>query len=123
MSTSTSASLGPGMPHFHADDDWPVDVAWLGGVVLLQDHLDFLAAGLVQDLAERRVVGQVQRERLERFVHRLLAVVADGGYLAVAEVGQDEALEKIVHVADGKVRSTRVLPSTRLRAGNSRRRC
>ena len=84
--------LGAGLVLFlHADDD-AGHRAGLGGVALLEDDLDLLAAGLVEDLAQRRVVRQVQGERLERLVHRLLAVVADGGHLAVAEVRQDQAL-------------------------------
>ena len=87
-------------------------------------NLDLLAAGLVEDLAERRVVGQVQGEGLERLLDRLLAVVADGGDLAVAEVWQDQALEQIVDVADRESAGPRACcPRRRLRAGSSRRRC
>ena len=76
--------------------------AGLGGLRLLQDGLDLFAAGLVEDLAEGRVVGQVDGEGAEGLFDRGLAVVVDGGDVAAAEVLQDHALEQVVDVLDGE---------------------
>ena len=40
----------------------PVTFAGLGGAVLLERPVDLLAAGLVEDLGQRRIVRQVQGE-------------------------------------------------------------
>ena len=61
-STSTTASLPTGLPLLLDADDGAGQGAGLGGVGLLQDDLDLLAAGLVEDLAEGGVAGQVDGE-------------------------------------------------------------
>src|SRR5262249_25035504 len=86
---------------FHAEHDTGQRAAGPAGRLLERDF-DLLAAGLVQKLAERRVRGQVQGERLERPLDRVLAVVVDGRRLAAAGVLYDETLDQVVHVPGRK---------------------
>ena len=86
---------------FDAHDD-AGERAGLGVLRLLQDGFDFFAAGLVEDLAEGRIVGQVDGEAAQRLFDGRLAVVVDGGDVAAAEVLQDHALEQVVDVLDGE---------------------
>src|SRR5207248_2139742 len=72
------------------------------GPGVLQGDLDLLAAGLVEDLPEGGVVAQVEGEGAQGPLGRLLAVVADGGQLALAGVLEDQALEQVVDVRGGE---------------------
>ena len=60
--------------------------------------MDFLAARLVEDLAERRITVQVDGEALERLLDRRVAVVRDGADDAAVQVLHDHRLEQIVDV-------------------------
>src|SRR5262245_54519679 len=82
-------------------DDIPRGGAWLIGRRGLQDHLDLLATHLIQDLMERRIAGEVHRERFQRAVHGIEAVAADGAYLPLV-VLDDHTLEEVVDVTNLK---------------------
>jgi hypothetical protein len=69
---------------------------------LLQHHLHLLAAGLVQELGVGGVVGQIDGERLQRFLDRVVAVVGDGRDQPAAEVLHRQALDQVVDVGDGE---------------------
>ena len=78
------------MRRFHADDraGQRAGQAVQRRVARLERQLDLLAAHLVQDLPERRIGAQVDREALERLLDRLLAVVAQRHRLALARPGR-----------------------------------
>ena len=75
------------------------DGARLVGGALVEHDLDLLAADLREDLAEARVVGQIDREGFQRAVDRVERVVGDGGDHALL-VLEDHALDQVVDVAD-----------------------
>jgi len=58
--------------------------------------LDPLAADLAQQLAQRRVGGQIDGEALEGLVDGVLGAVADGRDLPAVEVLHDHALKQVV---------------------------
>ena len=64
------------MRRLHADDG-AAERARQSGVVRDQRQFDFFAARLVEDLAERRVGTEIDGEAAQRFLDRLLAVVAE----------------------------------------------
>src|SRR5262249_11352100 len=86
---------------FHAHDD-AGERARLRVVALLKGDFDALTAGLIDELAEAGILGQIEREALERLLHGVLAVVADGSDLAAAGVVKHEALEQVVDVLHGE---------------------
>src|SRR5262249_51621409 len=65
-------------------------------------YINTLAAGLVYKLAEAGIVGQVEREALERLFNRVVAVVADRRDLSAAGVLHHQALQQVVDVGGGK---------------------
>src|SRR5262249_20289797 len=61
-----------------------------------------VAVGVVEQLADGRVVGQIEGEALECLLDGFLAVVVDDANAAVVGILQDEALEQVVDVADAE---------------------
>src|SRR5262249_48545235 len=83
-------------------DDGPGHRARLGGVRRLHRYLDLFAACLVEDLAKRRVAGQVDGKALEGPLDGSVGVVGDGGDVAAIEIAQHHRLEQVVDVGDGE---------------------
>ena len=100
---------------FHADDG-----AGLANGVLasssffsgLSGDFDLLAAGLVENLAERRIAVEIEGEAVQDLVDRIVAVVVDGVDLAAAGVLESQALQEIVDVAGGEGKIDRASPFT-----------
>ncbi len=70
----------------------------LVGIALSEDDFDLLAAGLVEDLTEARIVRQVDGEGLEGAFDGSVGVVGDGGDVAAVQVTHHHALEQVVDV-------------------------
>ena len=85
---------------FLQPDDRTGQRAGLSG--MLHDHFDFFAAGLLHDLAQARVVGQVDGETLQGFLDGVMAVVADGRNVAAAAILEHHALQEVVDVLNGE---------------------
>src|SRR5207302_6089193 len=73
-----------------------------GGGGLLQHHLQLFAAGLVEDLRQGGVCGEVDGEGLQCLVDGVVAVVGNRADVTAAEVLQDHALEQVVNVLHGE---------------------
>ena len=80
----------------------PLSVPGRPGVVGDQREFDFLAACLVEDLAEGWVGAEVDGEAAQRLLDRLLAVVAQRQHLAV-RVFDHQALDQVVDVGGLKL--------------------
>src|SRR5262249_38700657 len=61
-----------------------------------------LASGLVEQLEQGGVAGEVDGEGLQGPLQGGVGVVADGGDVAAVEVAQDHGLDQVVDVADGE---------------------
>jgi hypothetical protein len=83
---------------FHADND----ARKQGRLLELKRDLDLLAARLVENFAEGRIAGQVERKTMERFVEGIGTVVADGADLAAAHILQHKAFQQVVDVRNGE---------------------
>src|SRR5262249_49085183 len=67
------------------------------------DEFDLFAAGLSEEVGERRVLRQVEGEAFEGQIEGVAVVVGDGVDLAAAAVLEDEAFEEVVDVGQGEV--------------------
>jgi hypothetical protein len=93
-------------------DDGAGERAGLGGAALLQDDLDLLAAGLVENVGQGGVGVEVDGEGLQRLLDRVVAVVGDGADLAPPRSCSTRLFSKSLMSCTGKDRSTRALPLT-----------
>ena len=84
--------------HFHAHDGACQCRRQRAGI-RAHGHFDFLAAGLVQDLAERRVIGQIQGKALERLVDRVGTIVGNRADAPAIAILEHQALEQIVDIS------------------------
>ena len=93
---------------FHADDGAePARGLGIGGLTPRdgrgsQRDLDLLAAGLVENLAQRGIVVEIEGEAVQDLVDGIVAVVVDAADGAAALVLEDHALERSLMSRGGK---------------------